>query len=113
MSHRSLSGAGRMVRRRTWAFRLGTAAFVLGAIVALLVTLGGARELLDQLDEAPDGSSGLITMVIGFGLVLLGPVLLAALAVFMPQQCLPGFFERIGDHLSGDRPKNNRPQAFR
>ncbi len=113
MSNRTLSGAGRKVRRRAWTLRLGTAAFVGGAVVALLITLTGARELLDQLNEAPDGSSHLITMVIGFGLVLLGPVLLAALAVLMPRHWLPGVFERIGDYLTGDRAKENHPQASR
>ena len=117
MSNRSLSGAGRTLRRRAhhrpWAFRLGTLAFVSGAILALLITLSGARALLDQLDQAPDGSSHPITMVIGSGLVVLGPVLLAALAVLMPHHWLPDVFERIGDYLSGEQVKTNHPQASR
>ena len=117
MSNQSLSGAGRSVHRRGdhsgRTFRFGTAAFVIAAIVALLITLSGARELWEQLDEAPDGSSHLITMVLGFGLVLLGPVLLAALAVLMPRHWLPGVFERMGDWLTGDRVKNNPTQTSR
>ena len=115
MSNRSLSGAGRNVRRRNrpWAVRLGTSVFVGGAIIALLITLSGARELLDQLDDAPDGSSHLITLVIGSGLVVLGPVLLMALAVLMPQHWLPDIFERIGDYLTGERTKTNHPQTSR
>jgi hypothetical protein len=109
MNKRPLSGAGRTLRRRIWAFRLGTAAFVIGAIIALLVTLTGARELLTQLDAAPsDGRSELITMVLGFGLVLLGPVLMVALAVFTPSQWLPRVWERVGD---SDGPK--QPHAYR
>ena len=117
MSNRSLSGAGRMVCRRSryrpWALRLGTAVFVVGAIGALLLTLTGARALLDQLNEAPDGSSHLITFVLGSGLIVLGPVLLAALAVLMPRHWLPDVFERIGDYLTGERVKNNHPQTSR
>ncbi len=113
MSNRSLSGTRRTLHRRTWAFRLGTAAFVGGAIIALLITLSGASALLDQLDEAPDGSSHIITLVIGSGLVVLGPVLLAALAVLMPHHWLPDIFERIGSYLTGERAKNNHPQTSR
>ena len=117
MSNRSLSGAGHSVRRRTrhrsWALRLGTAVFVVGAICALLITLSGARALLDQLNDAPDGSSHLITLIIGSGLVVLGPVLLAALAVLMPHHWLPEVFERISDAFTGERAKHNHPQASR
>jgi len=113
MSNRTPFGAGRKVRRRTWALWLGTAAFVCGAIVALLITLSGAQAVLDQLDDAPDGSSHLITMILGFGLVLLGPVLLAALAILMPRHWLPGVFVQIGDYVAGDRTKNNHPQTSR
>ncbi len=113
MIDRIYSGRPRAGRSRSWAIRAGTVIFVVGAIIALLMTLSGARELLDQVNAAPDSKSGFITMVIGFGLVLLGPVLLVALGMLIPHQWLPTAFERIDAFLAGDGSKENHPQASR
>ena len=72
-----------------------------------------ARELFDQLNAASHEKSGMITMIIGFGSVILGPVLLAALAVLTPQQWIPITFERIVHFLTGTRDEHEHPRGPR
>jgi hypothetical protein len=56
-----------------------------GACGALLITFGGVQWLTAQIAAAGDFKSGLIAGVLGLGLVLLGPVLLWALAALLPR----------------------------
>lgn len=52
--------------------------------VSAVLTLGGVHWLVEQVTAAGDFKSELITAVLGLGLVLVGPVLLLALAVILP-----------------------------
>jgi hypothetical protein len=98
-------------RRRTLAVRLGMALFIIGTAAALAVTFGGARELVNQVMSAPDGKSGLITIILGFGFVLLGPVLLLALAMLTPRQWIPATFTWIAHFFQDSRHVKPRGHA--
>lgn len=58
--------------------------FVFGLGGTLLLTLGGAHALVQLVAMAGTFKSTVITGVLGMGLVILGPVLLLALAVILP-----------------------------
>lgn len=59
--------------------------FFVGIGVTFMLTLGGVHALV-QLVSAADGiKSSVIASVLGLGLVVLGPVLLWALAVILPR----------------------------
>jgi hypothetical protein len=59
--------------------------FVFGLGATLLLTLGGAHALVQLVAMAGTFKSTIITGVLGMGLVVLGPVLLLALAVILPR----------------------------
>ncbi len=66
-----------------------------GCCGALLLTFGGIQWLTEQVAAAGDFKSELITGVLGLGLVLVGPVLLWALAALLPQWWLRGLGARF------------------
>lgn len=76
-----------------------------GCCGALLLTFGGIQWLSEQVAAAGDFKSELITGVLGLGLVLVGPVLLWALAALLPQWWLRGLAARI-KHLVCDTPRD-------
>jgi len=67
---------------RLWGWGL---ALLAGILLSLAVTFGGLQWVTTQIDAASDIKSSLITGILGLGLVLIGPVLLFAMAVFTPQ----------------------------
>ncbi len=71
-----------------------TVLFVLGSIMATLLTLGGVHWLLEQRAAAPDVKAEVIAAILGMGFVFVGPVLLFALAVLSPQWWLHGVKSR-------------------
>src|SRR6185436_6892994 len=75
--------------------RMGAAAFVIAGAVALFLTFSGAQELILRVTAAPDGKAELITSVLAFGFVLLGPVLLLALLLLTPRPWLPDAIDRL------------------
>lgn len=70
---------GRRKPPLSWALLL-----IVCIAVSALLTLGGAHWLVEQVSVAGDFKSELITAVLGLGLVLVGPVLVLALAVILP-----------------------------
>ena len=66
--------------------------------IALLLTVGGAVDVVSQVLTATDVKAGLITLVLHLGLVLIGPAILVAYINFMPRERLPRALEtaRIG-----------------
>jgi hypothetical protein len=77
---------------------LAAAVFILAGIGgAFLMTLGGVQWLMDQLALAGDFKSELITTVLGLGMVILGPILLLAVAVILP----PWWFRSLWRRLRG------------
>ena len=77
---------------------LATAISALVIVIALILTVGGAIDLVSQVAAAPNFKAGLITLVLHLGLVLIGPALLVAYINFMPRERLPRALEtaRIG-----------------
>jgi len=59
--------------------------FFVGIASALLLTLGGVQWLVEQLGDNADFKTHLITIILGLGFILVGPVLLFALAIVAPQ----------------------------
>ena len=77
---------------------LATTLSILVIAIALILTVGGAVDLISQVAEATSFKAGLITLVLHLGLVLIGPALLVAYINFMPRERLPRTLEtaRIG-----------------
>jgi hypothetical protein len=66
--------------RALWA-----ALLLLGTGIAALLTAGGVRWLSDQLALADTFKAELVTVVLGTGLVILGPTLLLGLVFMLPR----------------------------
>jgi TRAP-type C4-dicarboxylate transport system permease small subunit len=66
--------------------------------IALILTVGAAIDLINQVLAAPNLKAGLITLVLHLGMVLLGPALLLAYVNLIPRENLPRALEtaRIG-----------------
>jgi hypothetical protein len=83
--------------------------FILAGISgALLMTFGGLQWLLAQIALAGDLKSGFVTTVLGLGLVLLGPILLLAVAVILPQWWFRSLWLRLRGLACGDV-RGNKP----
>lgn len=75
-----------------------TVLLIAGCCGALLLTFGGIQWLTEQIAAARGFKSELITGVLGLGLVVVGPVLLWALAALLPQwwlRALAARFKRL------------------
>ena len=59
--------------------------FMAGIAIAALLTVGGVHWLAQQIDLASNFKSSVVTLILGLGLVLVGPVLLWALATLLPR----------------------------
>jgi len=64
---------------------LWAALLLLGTGIAALLTVGGVRWLSDQLALADTFKAEVVTVVLGTGLVILGPTLLLALVFMLPR----------------------------
>ena len=89
--------------RREFAFAW-TLLFLLGIVIAALLTLGGVHWLMEQRAAAADSKSEVIATILGAGFVFVGPVLLFALAVLSPQWWLRGVKSRAKRMLLGTAP---------
>jgi len=78
--------------------------FMAGAVGSLLLTVGGVHWLIQQVDLADSLKSSIITLVLGLGLVFVGPVLLWALTTVLPRwwfRRVKEFFVSIGRKCRG------------
>jgi len=82
LKYKQLNGVVRAKAKGIWGWAF---ALVAGIAASLILTFGGLQWVMVQVDAASDTKSGLITGVLGLGLVLIGPVLLFALAASVPQ----------------------------
>lgn len=71
-----------------------TLLFILGSVIAAMLTLGGLHWLLEQRAAAPDLKAEIVATILGMGFVFVGPVLLFALGVLSPQWWLRGVKSR-------------------
>jgi hypothetical protein len=84
--------------------------FASGAAVALLLTFGGLHWLLEQVTAAQNAKSSTVAAILALGPVLIGPVLLLALAAVLPRwwfHAVKIMFRRLfaRPHLSRGRPQ--------
>ncbi len=59
--------------------------FAAGAVLALLLTLGGVHWLHEQITASENFKASVVTAVLGLGLVIIGPVLLLAVIAILPR----------------------------
>lgn len=79
--------------------------FAAGAVLALLLTFGGVHWLLEQVTASGNFKSGVVTTVLGLGLVLIGPVLLLAVMAILPRWWVRSVKAAIRKLLFGTSPK--------
>jgi len=76
----------------------GVLVFIVGLAITLALTIGGAHELVQHVTAAGSLKSGIITLVVGLGLVLIGPVLLLALIMMLPRWWFRDVWSRRSNH---------------
>jgi hypothetical protein len=82
-----------------------TAGFVALVAFAMLLTIAGSSELIDQVTAARNLRSGLTATVLDFGLVVVGPVLVLAYFHLMPRATLMRVLGNLrGFFLGWDKP---------
>ena len=84
---------------------------VLGTALAVLLTMGGVQWLGEQLGAAKNFKSGVVTTVLGMGLVVIGPVLLLALVLIFPRWWLRAAAARIKKVLLYAVPGNGNARS--
>ncbi|MBY0509522.1 MAG: hypothetical protein K2P94_05160 [Rhodospirillaceae bacterium] len=92
--HESLAHEPREPKRGEISLIL-TLVFIAGAAVMTMLTLGGVHALVQLVTSAANFKASIVAGVLGLGLVVLGPVLLLALAVLLPRWWLRDMKHRI------------------
>lgn len=77
-----------------------TLVFIAVAAVMTMLTLGGVHALVELVTSAANFKASIVAGVLGLGLVVLGPVLLLALAVLLPRWWLRDMKHRIASVFS-------------
>jgi hypothetical protein len=83
---------------------------VLVIAIAIILTIGGAADVISQVLTAPSIKASVITLVLHLGLVLIGPTVLIAYVNLMPRAHLPRILEpaRIGAFSTQGKAESHR-----